>query len=160
MSCTLFPKHLKSMLALSVFGYIPYTVIQGAQSPQGLPGTASNTGATGPFVGFLGDDRQGRATVQTRPDSGDAYAGPAIPYSTYLRLVLGLEAPLYSTDGSAPYNTPITQQSIVDALLAFGAEDELGPLETDGFDPTKAQVEVESMNGMLVGAIRGLGVGG
>ena len=151
------------MSALSVFGYIPYTVIQGARGPQGLSGTASNTGATGPFAGFLQSDRQGRASVQTRPDSGNYYAGPAIPYNLYTQLVLGLDAPFYVSDPdqpyAPPYTTPITQASIVSALQTYGGgADELSALEADGFDPTLATLEIESMNGLLVGALRGLGL--
>ena len=151
------------MSALSVFGYIPYTVIQGARGPQGQSGTASNTGATGPFAGFLQSDRQGRASVQTRPDSGNYYAGPAIPYNLYTQLVLGLDAPFYVSDPdqpyAPPYTTPITQASIVSALQTYGGgADELSALEADGFDPTLATLEIESMNGLLVGALRGLGL--
>ena len=154
---------IKGMSALSVFGYIPYTVIQGARGPQGLSGTASNTGATGPFAGFLQSDRQGRASVQTRPDSGNYYAGPAIPYNLYTQLVLGLDAPFYVSDPdqpyAPPYTTPITQASIVSALQTYGGgADELSALEADGFDPTLATLEIESMNGLLVGALRGLGL--
>ena len=138
--------------ATSVFGYVPYYVLQGSAGPAGA------AGPTGPLGGFLQNDRQGRASIQTSADADNAYGGKPIPSSLYLSALNVLQPVPYTTSGSAPFRTPLTQASILNVLTTYGdGQDELSAFEVDGLAAGTGTIELEGMMGFLVGAVQGLG---
>ena len=142
--------------ASTLWGYIPYQILAGTP---GYPGAPGAQGAVGPYAGFLQNDRQGRASIQTSADAENT-SGIPVNGATALTLLNALAPVFYTTEefGNPPYRTPITQASILSALQTYAdGADELGPFEVDGLASGTGTIELESLAGFLVSAVQGLG---
>ena len=145
----------------SLWGFISadQATLRSRIGPAGADGPTGPTGSDG-GVGGLVNDSEGKAAVQTRADSENVL-DLEIPYGVYLSLLNDLEVKLWAgSEEATSFATPITQASILGLITGFGEDGatDLGAFEVPSVSTgAGATIEVESMFGTLVGAIKGLG---
>ena len=125
-----------------------------------IPNVALVPGPAGPLPAQMATDSLGRASLRTRPDSQNTIPeGEQPPSSLYLSIVNALTTNVWTNTGDAPVATPLTQQSILDVVQTYGGGlTEVGPFEVPSLaSPAGATVELESIIGVLCGAIKALG---
>lgn len=125
-----------------------------------IPNVALVPGPPGPLPAQMATDGFGRASLRTRPDSQNTYPEPQPPPSVYLDIVNALTTNIWTNTGTVPIATPLTQASILDVVVAYGGgeQKEVGPFEVPSLaSPAGATVELESVIGLLCGAIKAFG---